>query len=190
VSILNKGKRGQVWSYDLIVGSILFVIAMGILAFFWWSARTNMSENKDVVIQESAKLGDLLISPGIPTEWNTSVNITNQNTWSSIRQIGLTEGWDTNVISVDKLYKFTQMSLVNYSFVRANLRPKYDFYVELIYFNNSVENNVILNGTAVRAGKQYSDITAKAVAKTDRIVVYNHSVAILRLYIWSDYIWD
>lgn len=183
-------KKGQVWSYDLIIGSIIFIIAMGILAFFWWSAQTNMSENKDLVAKESIKVSDVLLSPGIPQNWNELVDVNTPSTWGNVQQFGLAERWDSNKLSIDKLYKLREISLRNYSFAKSRVRSRYDFFFELVGINNSVESRLKLNGKDIIGGKQYSETTAKTIAKVDRVVVYNNSAAVLKVYSWSDYFWD
>lgn len=191
--ILARWKKGQMWSYDLVIGSVLFMIAMAILAFFWWSARTNISENKDAVIFESMKVSDSLMSPGTPANWESLVDPMNMSTWANVQQIGLAKSWgvnETNVISIDKLYKFRQMSLINYSYTKSKLRSRYDFFIELKIRNSSQEERAKLNGTDFWAGRQYNEFTMKTLAKTDRVVIYNNSVAIMRLYLWSDSLWD
>jgi len=187
---LGRLKKGQVWSYDLIVGSILFVIAMGVLAFFWWSARTNISENKDAIVREAVKVSDVLVSPGIPTNWSASVDPANVNTWAGLQQIGLAEDWDTNVLSVDKISKFMQMSLVDYSLLKTKLRSRYDFYMELTFYNDTSEEAVKMNGANITAGRQFDESTAKTIAKSDRVVIYNKSLVMMKVYMWSDSAWD
>jgi len=125
VASLDRLRKGQVWSYDLMMSSILFVIAMGILAFFWWSARTNMTEEKDTMTLESIKVADNLVSPGSPTDWQSSIDVNDQSTWSNVQQIGLGRSWsasDSNVLSIDKLYSFQTMSSNNYSLTKSKLR--------------------------------------------------------------------
>jgi nitrogen fixation-related uncharacterized protein len=179
-------KRGQVWSYDLIISSILFVIALAILAFFWWSVRTNMSEDKEAILRESIKVSDVLMTPGIPTNWNTLVDLSDQTTWANVQQIGLAESWDNHSLSIGKVYKLFNMSLVNYSIVKNKLRSRYDFYMELKFRNNSVEQPVKMNGTPILAGNSYNVLTVKTISKNDRVAIYNNSIVIMRLYLWSD----
>ncbi|MEM3555726.1 MAG: hypothetical protein QXF56_03355 [Candidatus Micrarchaeia archaeon] len=183
-------KKGQIWSYDLIIGSIIFAIAMGILAFFWWSTQTNISENKDLIAKESIKVSDLLMSPGIPPNWNELVNLDDQGTWGVVQQFGIVDKWDSNTLSIDKVYKFRQISLRNYSFAKTKLRSRYDFFFELVEINNSVESRIKLNGIDILAGKQYNEMTSKTISKVDRVVLYNNSAALMKVYVWSDYFWD
>ncbi|MCX6775960.1 MAG: hypothetical protein NT130_03880 [Candidatus Micrarchaeota archaeon] len=194
MAILDKLRKGQVWSYDLIISSILFVIALGILAFFWWSARTNMTEEKDTMTLESIKVADTLVSPGSPTDWQSSIDVNNQSTWSNIQQIGLGRSWsdsDSNVISTDKLYSFQMMSFNNYSFTKSRLRSQYDYYIQFIIHNsNGSDQMVKLNGLDLWVGKPFNEITARMIAKTDRVVVYNHSLVIMRVLLWSESPWD
>jgi len=169
------------------------MIAMAILSFFWWSARTNISENKEAVIFDSIKVSDSLMSPGTPANWESLVDPMNMSTWANVQQIGLTKSWsinDTHVISIDKVYKFRMMSLINYSYTKAKLRSRYDFFIEFITLNSSYEERAKLNGTNFWAGRQYNEFTVKTIAKTDRVVIYNDSVAIMRFYAWSDSLWD
>ena len=192
--ILNRLKKGQVWSYDLIIGSILFVIAMGILAFFWWSARTNMSEQKDVLILESIRVADSLVSPGSPTDWETHVNLNDQNTWDDVQQIGLVQSWndnESNILSNCKVYNFRMMSFANYSLTKTKLRSRYDFYIQFIIHNaNGSDQMATYSGSDLWIGKPFNEQTVKSIAKTDRLIVYNHSLVFMRVYIWSDSLWD
>lgn len=190
---MAKWKKGQIWSYDLIVGSLLFIIAMAILAFFWWSARTNMSEDKEAIVRESLKVSDVLMSPGIPANWNEVVNLSDQSTWSNVQQIGLATSWANVSLSVDKVYKLANMSSVNYSYTQGKLRSNYDFYVQFAFrntSNNNLEQPVLMNKKPITAGSAYNDITVKAISRVDRIAVYNNSIIIMRLYLWSNSTYD
>ncbi|NYZ79119.1 hypothetical protein H0N99_03135 [Candidatus Micrarchaeota archaeon] len=182
-------RKGQVWSYDLVIASIIFVLAMAVLAFFWWSVRTNMSEDKEAIIRESFKVSDMLMSPGIPQNWSMLVNLSNQSTWSNVQGIGLAESWTNSSLSVDKVYKLINMSSVNSSLVQNKLRSRYNFYLQFVFLNtsnNSVEQPVLMNQTAIVAGNLYNLTTVQAIARDDRIAVYNNSIVIMRLYLWSN----
>lgn len=187
--ILLSLRKGQVWSYDLVIASIIFVLAMAVLAFFWWSVRTNMSEDKEAIIRESFKVSDMLMSPGIPQNWSMLVNLSNQSTWSNVQGIGLAESWTNSSLSVDKVYKLINMSSVNSSLVQNKLRSRYNFYLQFVFLNtsnNSVEQPVLMNQTAIVAGNLYNLTTVQAIARDDRIAVYNNSIVIMRLYLWSN----
>jgi hypothetical protein len=186
---LSTLRKGQVWSYDLVVASIIFVLAMAVLSFFWWSVRTNMSEDKEAIIRESFKVSDVLMSPGIPQNWSMLVNPSNPSTWSNVQEIGLAESWTNSSLSVDKVYKLINMSSVNSSLVQNKLRSRYDFYLQFLFLNtsnNSVEQPVLMNQTAIVAGDLYNLTTVQAIARDDRIAVYNNSIVIMRLYLWSN----
>jgi hypothetical protein len=194
VAILDRLRKGQVWSYDLMISSILFVIAMGILAFFWWSARTNMTEEKDTMTLASIKVADTLVSPGSPTDWQSSIDVNNQSTWSNVQQIGLGRSWsdsDSNVISTDKLYSFQMMSFNNYSFTKSKINSQYDYYIQFIIHNsNGSDQMVRLNGLDLWVGKPFNEVTATMIAKTDRVVIYNNSLVIMRVLLWSESPYD
>jgi hypothetical protein len=189
--ILLSLRKGQVWSYDLIIASIVFVMAMAVLAFFWWSVRTNMSEDKEAIIRESFKVSDVLMSPGIPQNWSMLVNLSDQSTWSNVQEIGLAESWTNGSISADKLYKLINMSSANSSIVQNKLRSRYNFYLQFVFrntSNNNLEQPLLMNKTAIVAGDNplYNPATVQAIAKDDRIAVYNNSIVIMRLYLWSN----
>lgn len=187
--ILPILRKGQVWSYDLIVATTIFVMAMAVLAFFWWSVRTNMSEDKEAIIRESFTVSDVLMSPGIPQNWNTLVDLSNQSTWSNVQQFGLAQSWTNSSFSVDKVYKLINMSSVNYSFVQNSIRSPYNFYLQFVFLNtsnNNAEQPVLMNQTAIVAGIPYNDATVQAIARDDRITVYNNSIVIMRVYLWSN----
>jgi hypothetical protein len=166
---------------------------MAILAYFWWSARTNMSEDKEAIIRESLKVSDVLMSPGIPANWNTLVDLSDQTTWSNVQQIGLANSWTNPSLSIDKVYKLVNMSITNYSYTQTLIRSNYNFYMEFKFRNTSnsnLEQPVLMNNENITAGIDptvgNTALTVKAVARDDRIAVYDNSIVIMRLYLWSD----
>jgi hypothetical protein len=187
-----ESKKAQIWSYDLIISSILFLIALGILAFFWWSVTTTVSKSEEKIITESLKFSDMLLTPGIPEIW--FVNSSMAGTWDNVQQIGLTTNTSKRIVEWMKLGSFYEMS--NYDYPRTRLKAKshYDYYIYLTK-HNGTEQAVGVVGyglpvTYYSAGLNPASYDARTIVKTERIVIYQNETVRFKLLTWTSQLWD
>ena len=187
-----KFNKGQVWSYDLIIGSILFLITLGMLTFFWWSVTTSISTSEEKTIIESLKFSDMLLTPGIPEIW--FVNSSSAQTWNNVQQIGLTTNTSKRTLEWIKLGSFYDMSAYNYSPTRLKANSPYDYYIYLTQHNGTEQAiGVVGYGSGIiyySAGLDPVAYNAKAIVKTERIAIYQNEIVRFKLLTWTSQAWD
>jgi cytoskeletal protein RodZ len=104
-------KRGQVWSMDLIIAVIVFLLAVGIFYFFT-NERVNEGESKLVVESENAA-----------------------ETVLSDTDVGLLEG---DAINETKLEEMVRRSQTDYEGLKRDLGVQNDFCVVMLDENENV----------------------------------------------------
>lgn len=185
-------KKAQIWSYDLIIGSIIFLIILEILSFFWWSVSTNVSRSEERIITESLGFSDMLLTTGIPGAW--FVNYPVEQTWNNVKQIGLTTNTSERTLEWVKMGSFYEMSAYNYSRTKAKARSRYDYYVYITQ-HNGTEQKVGVVGYSIptiyySAGLDPASSNARTIVKTERIVIYQNEIVRFRLLTWTSQVWD
>ncbi|VVB56925.1 Uncharacterised protein [uncultured archaeon] len=66
---LSKHYRGQYFSMDAIVASVIFVLALSLLASHWFALRAQ-NETRSSILQEDAdRLSETLLQPADPWDW-------------------------------------------------------------------------------------------------------------------------
>ena len=119
--ILTK-KNAQVWSIDLIVAVIIFLLA---LVFFYKYSLNNIyaqEDNNQNLIDDGKKISDYLVSEGYPSSWSSS----------DVRAIGLTDG--NMRLDKDKVALFYNLSFADYPRARRLMSNINDYYV---YFEDN-----------------------------------------------------
>lgn len=209
--------KGQVWSYDILAAIVVFMITFAFLAFFWWSVATTTSEPRAEKLAVGVKgLSDSLLSPGNPTDWGNSTGIdpNNADTWGSIYVLGLTEGFGGQEIDQGKAERIVLMSEANYSALKQKLRMNYNFYVEVKEFYNCSEPSIIssplncedrgitepelssmehfasANGVNISFGLEPNANGARSVSVVNRYAIYDGSLALVRVLLWTNQTWQ
>lgn len=130
------GKKGQYFSFDAVVATMILVIAFTSLVGYWFGAQSVVEERSNSLYADTLRVSDSLISPGVPSNWT---GIAHANLLDNIRQPGLTKGF-SNELDSDKLSKLD--SLVrsgappatfdgNYAKLKKLLRTSGEWYVEI-----------------------------------------------------------
>jgi hypothetical protein len=166
--ILNN-RKAQVWTSDFIIGFMIFAIG-ALLASRFIIHSVNQDEFLTIRV-EGESVTDALLSEGLPTNW------TNE----SVSKIGLTTSNRLNVTKVSNFYN------ISYNYSRVFVSSNYDFLLFFEY-NGTVLNITrcgygaieVVNCTINISGLEYNNLV-----KTTRLVVYNHSIAKMVLYLWD-----
>ncbi len=151
-----KGKRGQVWSLDLITSIVIFLMVLMPLFFLW--NYVNRQNDQQILFDEAENLAlsvsdSLVRTRGIPEDWNTS----------SVNTIGLAT--EENVLDVAKVSYFLTMGGSEYNRTRTILTGGYDFFFNL----------TDLNGT--NYGVVGSKPDDKTLVPVERYCLYNDRIA-------------
>jgi len=204
--------KGQVWSYDLLIAVVAFMLTLAFLVFFWWSVSAAVGAPRSEQLPEEARsIADVLLSPGNPSNWNDTINASNASTWTTITLIGIGEGFGSPELSQGKAEKMLQMNATNYSLLKEKLRSDFDFYVEMREFFNcsnatsyctargitisspeydQLEHYVLVSGQNFTLGIPPSSGNARTVAVINRFAVYNNSLVKLKVVAWTNQTWQ
>jgi len=151
-------KGGQAWGFDLVVGTVIFVI--GILSFYFYT--TNLSGGEGDVIQQIQQNGELiadsLMSEGSPLDWNPD----------NVVRIGLLS---EDRINETKLDNFRSLAESDYNRAKSLFRVNSEYFV---YLGSDSANGI---------GRDSTD--AVNLIKITRVVVHNQSITTLNVYSWN-----
>jgi len=171
----EMNKKAQVWSIDLAVGLIIFLVGVLILFFYAMNLRGGSSEILDDLFLTGNSLANNLLSEGSPTNW-TETNVVFPGLLSE------NNGNKINQTKLQYLYNLNQ----DYANLKKILKTKYDFY---IYFSEQM----IIEGGAIdgigKPGVDRDNIVSienpKNLVKIERVSVYNNNPIILNIYLWN-----
>jgi hypothetical protein len=163
---LNKYLKGQIFSYDAIVGGVLFAVLLTLLFVYWDAIRSFVFLQIDDLFRVALHVSDNLMTPGIPPDWNTT----------TVSKVGISEQYGSAVINDSKFGNLTLLASTpeGYEKLRTMLNVgAYELYLTL----NSTAKNVAIG--AVPTG-------AKGEIKIVRPVVYRDRPANLTIDIWTN----
>ncbi|MFH0956738.1 MAG: hypothetical protein V1813_02655 [Candidatus Aenigmatarchaeota archaeon] len=160
----RKSRRGQMWSFDLVLSLIIFFTAAIALLSAWNHMSAGMADTRAIKTAElrALTISDALIrTPGIPADWNEA----------NVEVVGLSisEG----ILDQQKVSMFTSM---DHDVARAMIGiAPYDFYFELSDINGTVYENTTVP----------PDQSASIIIPVDRYAIYNGRIARARLIVWG-----
>jgi len=133
--------KGQYFSFDAIIATVIVVLAMTSLLTYWFSVQSVVDAKSNYLQSEASNLADTLMSPGIPENWTQPIDAEGH---LEVQQIGLTNGY-TNDINETKVALLQRM--VN----NENFQDASDLY-------NQTKNLTHLGG----AGEEYYIVIEQA----------------------------
>ena len=116
-----KRKKAQVWSLDLAVALVIFLVAL--FMFYKYSINSIYTEkyNMNDLLLDGKLISSYLVSEGYPIDWDSS----------NVTLIGLTDG--RNKLIQEKVEDFSTITSSDYHNSRKLLSTTHDYYV---YFEN------------------------------------------------------
>lgn len=87
-------KKGQYFSLDAIVASIIFLLALTVLLNHWYAIRTQIDDSSDYLQYEAHRISNILLGPGDPADWYRFVDVKN------IRRAGFGVGGNTQPVEL------------------------------------------------------------------------------------------
>jgi len=171
VIFMGLNEKGQIFSVDMIVASVVFLFILTLIIVFSGDISNRVSLVQEHNLREEAALhaaSSLVYSPGSPANWE---NVSDLNNVSSI---GIAE--TRNLIDSDKLARLVDLNQTNYVGVKDLLGlSKYDLKIDLIRMQNSqVISEFGLN----------PDVN-KSVTTANRFAYYNNENVILRVKVFE-----
>ena len=164
--------KGQLWSIDFMVGSVLFVLM--VIAFF---NQISTDQAPPIIradlLREGIDVSGLFLTTGQPSDWNGS----------SLQLLGVTDGEYRISYS-----KWNSAATMNYSAVRSALRLQYNVFI----FAEDNDGCQVMDLTPIGDGGTITqtcpvevDITASNLVPVRRIGIYNGSATKIIIYSWN-----
>ncbi|MEK6850554.1 MAG: hypothetical protein AABX85_03190 [Nanoarchaeota archaeon] len=157
--VKNKRKNGQAWSFDLMIGIVIFVAALSLLFFYSINYKAESEDILNAMQYDGNAVADILLSEGYPKNWNKD----------DVIVPGILSN---NKIDEDKL---KNLSIINYEEQRSLMHTKYDFCFN---FSDSMPASL-----PYCMGKQYND--PNNLFFISRMVIYKNKSSMLNIYIWK-----
>jgi len=162
-----KNKRGQVFSVDLVVTVIAFIIIFVFLISFWNLNVLRFSERKysDELQLLSFQTTDILIkSPGVPNNWEDNSN--------NISVIGL--GLSLGYLDANKVNTFLGL---DYDLTKEKFNiERFDYRFELLSIDGEVLNT---------SGANLSNNLLENIA-VSRIVMIGNETRLIQFNLWRE----
>lgn len=207
-----SSKKGQTWSYDLVIAIVAFMLTLAFLVFFWWSVSSTIGAPRGEKLSEDAReMADILLSPGNPEDWNSIVNTSDPDSWAEAGLIGIGEGFGSKAISRDKAEKMLAMNATDYAALKGRFRSPYNFYVEMKEFYNCSSPGIDCPGRGIGLGspeysqlEHYAEVSgqnftlgippseggARSAAVVNRFAIYEGSLVKLKVVLWTNQTWQ
>ncbi len=152
--------KAQFWAFDVIFSIVIFAVAITVLAYTWYSVNTQLSlslgNGATIADIQDQDLAQQLMSPGVPADWQSEVNVSNNSTWANV-SVGLLQTAGTGNLAMGKIYALEAMASKNYPASKLPLGVGYDYYILVAgsSINLSIgENPYTNNGLSVYVQKR------------------------------------
>ncbi len=126
--------KAQFWSFDVVFAVIIFSFAITILAFTWFNISNQLAlgygNGSGIMQLQLQSLMQNLFSPGIPNNWQSTINITNPSTWSGVL-VGLGTSQGSYELSSNKVYSLISIADNNYQATKQMLGIGFDYYITI-----------------------------------------------------------
>lgn len=118
-----NGKKGQYFSFDAIIATVILVVAVTTLASYWFSIQSVVDAKSSRLYSEARDAADSLLSPGVPSGWPVAVDASDLSTLSLASQLGVANGYtnDINETKVRRLMEVASASAESYAGVKNML---------------------------------------------------------------------
>ncbi len=167
-------KKGQAWGFDVIMGSIIFIL--GLVIFFLYSLNyPRQSEDTiDILEFEGDFISENLLSAGNPDNWDEN----------NVIRIGITNNNKVNQTKLERLYYMANVASNNggYNKTKSLLNTRYEFFFN---FTQQIEIGNPPEPLYGGIGKNFTDNNPENLIKITRLVIYNNQPTTLQLYIWE-----
>ncbi len=171
----GQGRRGQVFSADIAIATVVFLFSLSI-AFFLWNETTGEIRSSEAAMEMdrlgSKALDQLMRTPGNPEDWNY-FTVVSPGLVSNNREINETKA----------LMFIDLMNASNSTHYDTNRRilglGEYNFYINATYLNGSI---VSISGNRFIAGRKPESATDSLFLY--RTAIFNQSIIRINFVIW------
>lgn len=176
---MEKSRKGQYFSFDAIIASIIFIIAISVLSSYWYGVQSVMDSRSENMYNEVMRVSDILMSDGTPSNWDSNP--------AAVLQYGLLKNKTTYELDENKITQLTaylDSASAHYNETRQKLGlSKYQIYV-------TIGNNTNPASLASMGYDPATDPKAANIATASRVGHIKLSgvdtLATVRIVIWTE----
>jgi hypothetical protein len=117
----QNSKKGQYFSFDAIMATLVFLLAVSLLSNYWFGVRA-AAEKGDDTYKEALRISDSLLGEGVPQNWHTG---------STAYSFGLAKTNATAELDKAKILRFISLLASNYTGVREGLRTAEHIHISI-----------------------------------------------------------
>ncbi|MFH1500837.1 MAG: hypothetical protein ABIE22_02725 [archaeon] len=165
VSSILTHKKGQVWSIDVAVAVVIFLVGAVMIYFYAINISQEASDKLDALLYEGNYIGEILLDQGSPQDWdNTNVVTPGLTTANRINQ--------------------TKLDYLNFIIIGDYDRAQRLLGTQHYFFINFSEQMTVGSLPVSGLGNPPS-VTAENIVKVTRFSVYESKPIQLNIYVWN-----
>ena|SRR3989344_5105992 len=106
---MRKAAKGQYFSFDAIIATVIVVMAMATLMTYWFAVQSVVDAKGGRLHSQARDVADALFSPGSPSNWQLLVKASEPATLSEATQLGIANDY-TAYINETKLLRLKEIA--------------------------------------------------------------------------------
>jgi hypothetical protein len=167
---MNKcKKRGQLWSIDLVIAVIIFLMGLFFFYKFAFTTQTTQADTLNDLTLHAEIVSSFIMSPGDPADW------TNE----TVNSLGITDG--NFRLQQDKVQRFFNMMPDEYNRTRRLLSTSKHYQIRFV---DNVGMPVVV-GNVSSIGLNSTQINPESIVALTRFGFYNSQIVQVMVEVWS-----
>lgn len=122
-------KKGQYFSFDAIIASVIFIMALMALLSYWYSVKNYLESQNDELEKEAIRISNLLLSPPYPS-----------SQCSGMERLGFAMSWDDQRMDPDVLE--CSAYLDDQQWVKQRLSTGYNISIKVVRLSDGETWNI------------------------------------------------
>jgi hypothetical protein len=168
--------KGQYFSFDAVVATVIMVVAITSLAAYWFGVQSVVESRNNPMYADSLRIAESLLSPGSPSNWTLYASGADFDL-DAVRQIGIGADFGNQLDSA-KIKELRDLSSApaNYTAVGRIMRATGDYYIKVEQTDNLAGDKYYI-GIA-------PPLNATEVVIANRGAVLKDKPVRLQVYLW------
>ncbi len=127
---VQKLWKGQYFSFDAMIASIIFILTLVSLLSYWHSVRLTVDNPHEELIKEAFRISDLLLSPGYPLN----------KTCDNMTEVGFAISLKDKRLNLTKIECFKSLVSATPSSLKTKLGSIYEVALQITDYNGNFDN--------------------------------------------------
>ena len=171
--------KGQYFSFDAIIATVIMVLAFSSLVAYWYGAQAVVESRTYSRLADANRIAESLLSPGSPSNWPNLGNT------GQIRQIGIATafGNELNMTKVEALEANADPYVADSNYIEVGnlLRAGGEYYILIERTNTDAGNDEDM--TIAEIGR--SHVNANVTAVANRGATLDGRPVRMRVFLWK-----